>query len=99
MLSIIFFAVNSEMKKPENSFEADQRIVVKSSRLSSVESTKALDDYAAYTITQLQIIIAACQTRFGFISAGEDDSGVRVLTARKTTEKPTPPMTTTTTKS
>jgi len=74
MLSIIFFAVNSEMKKPENSFEADQRIVVKSSRLSSVESTKALDDYAAYTITQLQIIIAACQTRFGFTSAGRDDS-------------------------
>ena len=51
MLSIIFFAVNSEMKKPENSFEADQRIVVKSSRLSSVESTKSLDDYAACTIT------------------------------------------------
>ena len=39
-----------------------------------MKSTKSLDDYAAYTITQLQIIIAACQTRFGFILAGRHDS-------------------------
>jgi len=52
-----------------------------------VESAKSLDDYAAYTITQLQTIIAACQTRFGFISAGGVDSRDESVDSEKNDRK------------